>query len=492
VQRLTPNIAAGIATAGSLIATALISVPLILDRVGLAGYGAWTLALTLILYVTTAEAGLGPAIQRYVAVAAGAGRLDGVARLLRGSLALYALVGLVTAGVCLVLAPALTDFLDLPRRLRDDATEMFRLVGPVIAAALLVAALGNVQQGLERFRSFAVSAVVGSLVYLGLLVALLESGHGLPGLALAAAGQQVAMLLVRVVALRDVLGARSPGRVPREERSSILGFALRLQMTVLSTLVNTQTDKLVVGAVATSATLGQLGIGSQIAEAGRLVGGAALSPLISRLSAVRGADDPPALEALFARLHRLWLLVITGATIVGAAALYPLIAGWLGDGYGDAALYGGFLVVAYGLNLLSGTGVAYLRAVGRPQLEARYGAALIGVNVVLSVALGVAFGAIGVVAATALAYAAGTAWFFRALGQAAPELAHTPLLPPAGAAAKALVAGALALGWGLAMIALLPAGVALVPVAAGTAGALLAYLAWVIPGGWRSARRALG
>jgi O-antigen/teichoic acid export membrane protein len=477
VRRLAPNVAAGVATAGSLIATALISVPLILDHVGLAGYGAWTLALTVVLYVTTAEAGLGPAIQRFAAVAAGAGRADGVARLLWSSLLLYALAGALLALLCVTLAPALTDFLDLPAALRADTTEMFRLVGAVIPVALLVAALGNVQQGLERFRSYAVSAVAGSLVYLGLIVALLENGHGLPGLPVAAVGQQLAMLAVRAVALRDVLGAR-PRHVPRDERRSVLGFALRLQMTVLSTLVNTQTDKLVVGAVARPATLGLLGIGSQIAEAGRLVGGAALSPLISRLAATRGEDEPGALEALFARLHRIWLLVITGATIIGACALYPLIAAWLGDGYGRAAVYGGFLVVAYGINLLSGSGVAYLRAVGRPSLEARYGAILIASNVALTIACGLAFGALGVVAATTLAYAAGTAWFFHRLPHAAPELSQLALLPPAGAVARGLVAGAAALAWGLAMRALLPAGVALAPVVLGTAAAFAGYTAW--------------
>jgi O-antigen/teichoic acid export membrane protein len=451
----------------------------------------WTLGLTLVLYVATAEAGLGPAVQRFVAVAAGAGRTEGVARILRTTLALYAVAGIVVAGACALLAPALTNLLDVPSSLRQDATTMFRLVGLVIIVALLVAALGNVQQGLERFRSYAVSAVVGSLVFLGLIVALLEAGQGLPGLALAAAGQQAAMLAVRLVALRDVLRARSRSGVAVHERRSILAFALRLQVSVLSTMINTQTDKLVVGAVTTPATLGLLGIGSQIAEAGRLVGGAALSPLISRLAATHGEAEPGALAALFARLHRLWLLVITGATIIGAASLYPLIAAWLGPGHGRAALYGGFLVVAYGLNLLSGTGVAYLRAIGRPSLESRYGAVLIVANVAFTIICGLSFGAVGVVAATMLAYAVGTAWFFLRLERAAPELAGTPLLPPPAAAAIALVAGAAALGWGLLMITFLPAGIALVPVGLGAAAALAGYCTWATgsqlsPGAWRA------
>jgi hypothetical protein len=48
------NVAANTITSASLLLTALISVPLMLDEIGLAGYGVWTLAQTLILWTTIA------------------------------------------------------------------------------------------------------------------------------------------------------------------------------------------------------------------------------------------------------------------------------------------------------------------------------------------------------------------------------------------------------------------------------------------------------
>jgi O-antigen/teichoic acid export membrane protein len=249
-----------------------------------------------------------------------------------------------------------------------------------------------------------------------------------------------------------------------------------VQMTVASLLVNTQTDKVVVGLVASARTLGQLGIGSQVAEAGRLIAGSALSPMVSRMSATHGAD-PAALEALFARLHRLWTLTIVGVTAIGLGAIYPLIATWLGPGHGRAALLGGFLVAGYGVNLLTGPGIAYLRAIGKPGIEARLGAVTIAGNVVLTVALGIAFGAVGVVVATMVAFTIGTVWFNAQLRHVVtlPGLAR---IPGPGAMLAALAAGAVALGWGLAMVELLGRYAGLVPVAAGAGALFVAYLSY--------------
>jgi O-antigen/teichoic acid export membrane protein len=472
------NVIANMASVVMFIATAGISVPLILEHVGLAGYGIWTVALTAILYVTVAESGLGPAVQRFVAVARGGGDLSGVSGLLWTSIAIYALVGVLLMVALLIAAPALVDVFDAPRSLRGDAEYMFRVAGVVIAVALLVTALGNVQQGLERFVSFAVTAVFSSVAYLTALVILLSGGGGLREVAIAALIQQGVLLAGRIVALRDIL-FRRPELLSRTDGREIASYSARLQLTVLSTLVNSQTDKIVVGVVAPATTLGQLGIGAQVAESGRNVHAGALSPIISRLSRAHGERDGAGLSELFARLNRLWLVMVVGTTAIGLASLYPLIESWLGPGHGDAALLGGFLVLAYGVNMLTGSGIAYLRAVGRPGLEARYGAIVIVLNVIATIALGLAAGAVGVVAATATAYTLGTIWFARNLRREAPGLPPRPLAPALAALPLALVCAAVALGWGLLAIELLPTGASIVPVALGAGVAFVAYVVGV-------------
>jgi len=236
----------------------------------------------------------------------------------------------------------------------------------------------------------------------------------------------------------------------------------------------------IVGHVATPSVLGQLGIGTQVAEAGRLLSGAALSPIVSRLAITHGAGDRDGFDWLFERLHRLWTLLVIGGTVIGILVLYPLIVSWLGDGHEQAVWFGAALILAYGLNLLTGTPVAYLRALGQVSLEARLGAVLIGFNVVLTIALGIAFGAGGVVAATAIAYLLATAWFVRAF--------HRSVRPGVGRIRRslllrglglALLVGGLGLAWGLAMVELLPRGASFVAVAVGIVAAGVAYVALV-------------
>jgi O-antigen/teichoic acid export membrane protein len=472
---LSLNVAANAVTAASLLLTALISVPLMLEEIGVAGYGVWTLAQTLILWTAIAEAGFGPAIQRFVAVGHGAGEGDAVRRLLWSTLLAYTGVGAVIAALCLVAAPAIVSLFGLPAALEDDSVAMFRIVAGVVFAALVVAGLGNVQQGLERFGAIAVSAAAGSLAFLVAVVAVLAAGWGLPGIALAAGVQQLVMFVARAIDLRSLFG---PVALVRAHEARAIGhFSLRLQMTTLSGIVNSQTDKVIVGLVASAPVLGQLGIGTQVAEAGRLLAGAALSPLVSRLSITHGAGDAEGFGDLFERLHRMWTLLVIGGTVIGLFALHPLIEAWLGDGYEQAAWFGGALVFASGLSLLTGTPIAYLRALGRPSLEARFGAVLIACNVALTIALGIAFGADGVVTATAIAYLLATVWFFRRFhGVVARDAGRLPARLLIRAIGAALVAGGFVLGWGLAMLALLPGAAALAGVALGLALAALAYL----------------
>ena len=179
---------------------------------------------------------------------------------------------------------------------------------------------------------------------------------------------------------------------------------------------------------------------------------------------------------LYRRLEDLWLRLSVGVTTIATAIMPALIAGWVGDDAGDAPLYAVILTFGYCISTFAGPGAAYLRAVGRPGLEARYGAVLIVANVVASIALGIAFGPLGVVSATAIAYLAGTAWFMTRVREVVPPPpAGTPRPAYARIGAAAVVAAAAAAGWGLLMVEVLPRGVALVPLGAGAGLAFVAY-----------------
>jgi len=474
-RTVTANVLANLVNAGTSIAAAAISVPLVLHYVGLDGFGVWTLAQTALIYTATAETGFGPAVQRFVSVAHGARDRVGAARVVWSASGFYVALGAVVALLTAALASPIVSLFDVPAALHDDAVAMFRITGVAMLLALVAAGLANVLQGMERFAAAAVATAVSAAVFLGTAIALLADGRGLRGLAEAALAQYAVGVLVRAWMVRDVLVAAPFARVSRREARELIGFSARLQVGVLSTLVNSQTDKLVVGLVATTAAIGEVGIGSQVAEAVRFMAGAALGPVLARLAIVHGEGAPRRLAVLYHQAEFVWLRLSVGLTVISCAVMAPLIDAWLGDEAGRAALYGVLLTCAYGLSVLAAAPLAYLRAVGKPGLEARYGAVTIAANVVLTIALGISFGPVGVVSATLVAYAGGTAWLFGRLHRVMPRRAEPARPGPARVVAAAVVTGAAAAGWALLAVDVLPRWAALVAIGVGAAGAFAAY-----------------
>jgi O-antigen/teichoic acid export membrane protein len=462
----------------SALAAAGISTPYVLDRLGTAAFGVWTVLGAFVIYLGIAESGIGPAVQRYVAVAYGAARLREAAALMWTMLAAYVVAGALLCLVLRWLAGPIVGLFDFPRALSADAVELLKVLAVAVPVTLLAAGVGNVLFGLERFVVAAVSSAVGALVLLAVIVGELESGAGLPGLGRAVLAQQAVVVVLRLVALRDLFAAGAPALASRGQVREVALFAAKLQLSALSVLINGQSDKVVAGLVAPAATVGRLGVASQLAESGRIVAGALLGPISSRLSVLAGQGDRAHLLDAYRRLSRTWIVAMTGATAVGLGLLYPLLRAWLGAGYGEAVLFGAILVLAYGINVITGVGSAYVRAVGAVGIEARSGLLMVGLNVLFTIPLGIRAGALGVVLGTLGANVLGTAWFFWRV----QRLTTLPVPPPRDVArvlGLATVAGGLTLGGGWAAVAVLPRFASVVPVVlvAGVAFALFAALA---------------
>ncbi len=230
-----------------VVGAALLAVPLLIDRIGLAAYGVWVLAQTVVIYVTTAELGFGPALARFVSIHVE--HPDRPRQVLIAALGLYAAAGLVVAALCHLLAGPLVDLFSVPASLHADAVATVGIVGWVTFAALLASALGHVLTGLERFRAFSVTNALGSVAWLLALLVLLDRHARLQTVAYAALLQWSLVSLLRLVSVQRLALGRGPRLPGRALLRDLVRFSARLQLGVLSTLVNTQTDRVVIGAV---------------------------------------------------------------------------------------------------------------------------------------------------------------------------------------------------------------------------------------------------
>jgi O-antigen/teichoic acid export membrane protein len=464
-RHLGSNVLASMATSGVTVSTGLISVPLILSAVGVVGYGLWALARTMMIYAGSAEIGLGPGVQRYIGLRRGKEAETGLSSILWTALVVYGIVGGAVFAVGVALAPLIVEIFKLPVDLRSEGASMLRLVSLAILITLLAVGLGNVLQGLERFQALALSTLASSIAFICGVVVVTQAGWGLIGLGGAAVLQGTTMLVFRCWFLRHLVASERPRLLPRREIVELLSFSGRLQITAITTLLNTQTDKIVVGLVAGPVALGEIGIAAQLAEAARLFGGASIPPMVSRFALAWGAHD----ETRVARLTSLTVRIVTvgviALSIIATASLYPIINAWLGSGHNQSVVFASILLLAYSCFLLCSPAIAYLRAVGRPRLEVLYGVTTTAINLFATVGLGLVFGPVGVVTATLLAYGGGAVWFLTRVRHVAPPVrirwAVIPRLVP-----LAVLLGAISCAWGIWMvdelsphIALLPAGV---------------------------------
>ena len=489
------NISASVITALIGIVAVLIATPMIIDHVGKAAYGVWTISMAIVIYIGIIEAGMAPAVQRYIAVARGADDHAGAARVFWSTLAFYLSIGLVAALIIELLAPQIAGRFDFPSELEQQATELLRIVGLAVPLGLAMAALANLLQGQGRFGSIAFTAALGSIGYLAAIVFLVDSGATLAQLGWAVIVQQLVLLLSRAVLAAGSLTQR-PGFVTGEDAVAIAGLSARLQLSVASLIINGQSDRVVAGLVASPAVVAEVGIASQLSESGRLVAAAPLVPIFNRFASLQGPADEAALLRLFSKVDRLWITAAIGATLIGIAAAPSLISGWLGSGFALAGAFAAMLIAAYGSNLLFGVRISYLRACGSASLEARLATLLIALNLAFTVPLAIVFGANGVVAGTLIAYLIAGAWFAARFRRYAPEAARVP-----GAALAAAILWGIVfalIGGGLAALAAsaIPPGWALVPIAFVGVASWAGYLACTLrirptPSGLRHWRKEL-
>jgi O-antigen/teichoic acid export membrane protein len=98
-------------------------------------------------------------------------------------------------------------------------------------------------------------------------------------------------------------------------------------------------------------------------------------------------------------------------------ACWPLVLVWLGTGYTTTAEITVILGVGYAINLVTGAGTAVAQGCGRPELDRNYSLLGLGLNVVLTVALGAIAGPWGVIVATMAGLSVSSLWLLRSMDQ---------------------------------------------------------------------------
>ncbi len=388
--------------------------PLILHKIGVAGYGTWAVFLAINGLTSLADLGLVGTLSKFVAEYYAKRDFPALARLLNSGLSLFLLLDLVISatlwGASPLLAARLFRGSTVPH---TELVVLLRYFLIVVAANILTLLFASVTSGLQRLDLTHTIGACNVLLSAAFGAVLLLRGWGLRGLVYGYIGSGILTIATYIITVRRLLPqvALNPLQLDRAEARKMFAFSLRLYITQAAVAVHNQIEKVFLALLIGVAPVGWYDIASDIALKIRGAIGLILSPLLPAASELSALGDEARTKELYYRAHK--YLAFFGVPVVCyVIAISPrFVELWLGPGLKMIALPLSILLVVNFFNLATGPGFMIFAGSGNLRPGIQSAALGIVLNLVLSFALIYKFGFAGAVGGTSASLILASGYF---------------------------------------------------------------------------------
>lgn len=352
----------------------LLLIPVTLHGLGVARFGLLSLSLAVLEYSTLFALGLGPATTKHVAEAI-ARKDDSTSDLIVMSMVGHTVMGVIGGVVVTLLAPVIVDHVfAVPPNLRGEAIAVFRLIGVMVPATLLLLSLFGALEGASRFGLVNLLRIPVSALSFIIPAVGVTYGVGLPTIL----SSLVVLRFIICGILALVVAASVPGyrwQWPSDWRRMrpLLSFGAWLSVSNVVSPTIVYADRFLLGHLRGLAALGIYSapfdaVMRLIAIPGSLV--RAMFPTISALQATSSREQ---LRPLFWRAVRVVVFLLAGPVLILALFGPALLRLWLGEQIAAGA-GGAIRVLAVGLliNATALVATTFIAALGRPDLSAKF------------------------------------------------------------------------------------------------------------------------
>jgi O-antigen/teichoic acid export membrane protein len=380
----------------------LVLTPYIVATLGVERFGLWAFLGSVVAYAGLLQFGLGRGSVRFISLYSERGEIDVVRRIVSYSVLAHILAGVLLTPLAWLIARAVFPHVHLSHGLVSTAEILFPLVLAQFFFAGAVFPFAALLIGLERMWMTSAATLASQLIYATAVVTLLSQGKGLYGLLAATFLQTAFQGAVYYVIGRRLIGQvlGNPFRLNRSVVSEMLRFGGWLQVSRVANLVNSQTDSILIAGWVNVASVGLYDLGNRVARLVRTLPLTLLGPLLPAAAAIHAQGDAKRVARTVLQGSRLvGVLTLGMAGFVLATA--PLIMRvWLGHDYPHVSAICILMVIAYGVNNLTGVGTTVVSAIGQPRYESEYAVLGMLLNVAATLILAPFFGLYGVVGGT--------------------------------------------------------------------------------------------
>lgn len=363
------------------IASRIIITPMIIHRLGMEGYGVWTLLFTICAYVNAVDVNFGVAYNK-LAAEHDANRTYGkLTEIVGAGMTLVGLIALLAlSGIWLARVPILRTF-NVPEPMLDDAGQALLVVSICVVLRMSLGCAFPILQGLQRTDLRNILSIAASAIEFGVTIVLLLRGWRLLGLAIGHMCGQVSTTVAAWLMCKRLRPQVSfnPLRTTWWGLREIASIGGRFQFLAVMQLLIHKGTKLFIAGMLNTYYLGIVEVADKLITLGVAVGGGLLTPIMPAFSNLHARGDRERVQVLFERGSRLVAAVCLPCFAFIAIFAAPLIMLWTGKDFELAAWTVQMCAPVAYLTMLTGMGTAALRAQGNIRVELLY--AIVGASI---------------------------------------------------------------------------------------------------------------
>jgi len=397
-RRVATNVLFNVASQVWLTLLVIVTVPIVLHRIGPAAYGIFVLASLVLGYTALLDFGVTPAVIRSIAVHHATGDHVRLQRIIGTALTLLIVLALVVGGLLAIVTPLVVDsVLHLPAGLRDDARFVLYIAAAGFAFNMVLLLFVAIAQGLQRLDLFASrTLMLGTLTATGQILAV-SLGGGLRGLALVTIGVNVLSLVVFVFVSRRLLpDIRFRPGFDRSALGELAGFGSMKFLNQVAVQGIFHVDRLIVAAFVPIAFVSYYSVPVSMCQKFVLVQQAVTNAFFPAAAELHALGESERFQRLYVSAAKLGLVGLLPVMIMPSILAGPILSVWIGPAFAVAsAPILAVLAVAYGLVAASAVAGFTADATGHPDWSAGVNVANAVGNVALMFILVPRFGALG-------------------------------------------------------------------------------------------------
>ena len=173
----------GVVATATQILTRLVTVPIVIQHLGLSGYGIWNVIVITATYMRFGSVGIKNAFQKYVAEATGNGNYDRANKLLSTGSAIMTGLSFVGLIPIALFSQRIAQISGVPQEFLKSTAESISLLAVIMLLSNAGAAFEGIVMGGHRIDLLRKFNTVFSIAEAGAIVIVLHLGHGLASMA---------------------------------------------------------------------------------------------------------------------------------------------------------------------------------------------------------------------------------------------------------------------------------------------------------------------